>query len=91
MKMLNTYPKLEIEISGHTDSKGSDSYNQKLSEARAKAVVDYLIRNGIARDRLSAKGYGESLPVEPNENPDGTDNPEGREKNRRTEFKVIRN
>ena len=91
VKMLNTYPKLEIEISGHTDSKGSDSYNQKLSEARAKAVVDYLIRNGIARDRLSAKGYGESLPVEPNENPDGTDNPEGREKNRRTEFKVIRN
>jgi outer membrane protein OmpA-like peptidoglycan-associated protein len=91
VRMMNTYPDLVIEISGHTDSKGSDIYNQRLSEARAQAVVAYLVSKGISKARLSSKGYGESKPVEPNENPNGTDNPEGREKNRRTEFKVIRN
>lgn len=89
--MLNRNPNMVIEIGGHTDSKGNDSYNQKLSEARAKSVVDYLVGKGIDRSRLQAKGYGESQPVAPNTNPDGSDNPAGREKNRRTEFKVLQN
>jgi OmpA-OmpF porin, OOP family len=87
--MLNANPTVRIEIGGHTDSKGNDDYNQKLSEARAKSVVDYLIGKGIDASRLTAVGYGEKFPVAPNTNDDGSDNPEGRQKNRRTEFKVL--
>jgi outer membrane protein OmpA-like peptidoglycan-associated protein len=87
--LLKQYPLLFIEIGGHTDSKASVEYNIKLSQARAEQVVRYLVDKGIARGRLTAKGYGESLPVAPNTNADGTDNPAGREKNRRTEFKII--
>ncbi len=87
--MLNANPNVRIEIGGHTDSKGNDDYNQRLSEARAKSVVDYLVSKNIDPARLTSVGYGEKFPVAPNTNPDGTDNPEGRQKNRRTEFKVL--
>ncbi len=80
-----------IELSAHTDSKGPDNYNQKLSEARAQSAVAYLVSKGIDASRLKAKGYGESMPIAPNTNENGSDNPEGREKNRRTEFKVLEN
>ena len=90
-QMLKDNPTVSVEISGHTDSKGDDKYNQKLSEARAKSVVEYLVSQGIEKSRLIAVGYGESKPVAQNSSSDGTDNPEGREKNRRTEFKVIKN
>lgn len=90
VRMLNFYPNMVIELSAHTDSKGSDTYNQRLSEARAKSVVEYLVSKGIARERLEAKGYGESQPVEKN-TINGKDNPAGRERNRRTEFKVLKN
>jgi outer membrane protein OmpA-like peptidoglycan-associated protein/tetratricopeptide (TPR) repeat protein len=90
-QILKDNPTVSVEISGHTDSKGDDQYNQKLSEARAKSVVEYLVSQGIDKSRLVAVGYGEAKPVAQNTNPDGTDNPEGREKNRRTEFKVIKN
>ena len=83
--MLNKYSNLVIEIGGHTDDKGSDKYNQKLSQARAQSCVDYLISKGIAKDRLVAKGYGESMPIADNSTP------EGQQKNRRTEFKVLKN
>ena len=79
-----------FEISAHTDSKGSDSYNQKLSLARAKSVVDYLFKKGVPFFKLKVQGYGESHPIAPNENPDGSDNPEGRAKNRRVEAKLIK-
>ncbi|MFI5150116.1 MAG: OmpA family protein [Bacteroidia bacterium] len=82
-KLLQDVPTLKIEISGHTDNKGSAEYNQKLSENRAKAVVDYLTGKGIAADRLQFKGYGLTQPMAPN------DNDEGRQLNRRTEFKVL--
>src|SRR6185436_920394 len=85
VRMLNTYPSMEVEMSAHTDSKGTDRYNQKLSEARARRVVAYLVSKGIDPNRLKAKGYGETMPIEPNKNDDGSDNPAGREKNRRTE------
>ncbi len=89
IRFLNKYPKVSIEISGYTDSKGTTDYNLKLSNERAAAVVNYLIVNGISKERLTSKGYGESSPDAKNENADGTDNPEGRQLNRRVELKII--
>ncbi|MCZ2223227.1 MAG: OmpA family protein [Chitinophagales bacterium] len=86
--MMNKYPTMVIEIGGHTDSKGNDAYNMKLSQARAEAVKKYLESKGIASERMVAVGYGETKPIAPNEI-NGKDNPEGRKKNRRTEFKVL--
>ncbi len=85
VKLLKTTPKLRLEISGHTDNTGNLQANQKLSQDRAKAVVDFLISNGVDKSRLVAKGYGSDQPVAPN------DTPEGRQLNRRTEFKVLAN
>ena len=82
-------PQIVVEISSHTDSKGKEDFNMKLSQKRAEGVVNYLISKGIAKERLIAKGYGFSKPIAPNTNPDGSDNPLGRDKNRRTEFKII--
>jgi outer membrane protein OmpA-like peptidoglycan-associated protein len=82
-KLLNDVPTLKIEISGHTDSKGAADYNQKLSQNRAKAVVDYLVKAGITADRLTFAGYGKDQPIATN------DTDEGRQLNRRTEFKII--
>jgi len=87
--LLKENPQIVIEISSHTDSKGDDEYNKKLSQERAESVVKHLIRKGIDSKRLVAKGYGEEKPIALNELPDGTDNPDGRQKNRRTEFKII--
>lgn len=87
--LLNQYPSIHIEIGGYTDSKASVEHNIKLSQARAAAVVKYLMGKGIAEERLVAKGYGESAPVAPNTNADGTDSPTGRQQNRRTEFKIL--
>lgn len=87
-KLLVENPTITIEIAAHTDDKGSDAYNLKLSQERAQSMCDYLIKKGIEKDRLKAKGYGETQPIAPNVLPDGTDNPEGRAKNRRLEFKV---
>ena len=81
--LLNTYPDMQIEVGGHTDSKGSDSYNQRLSESRAKAVADYLISKGISERRLQYRGYGKSKPIDTNETE------EGRARNRRVEFKIM--
>ena len=91
VQLLNDNPNMLIELAAHTDSKGEDEYNQALSDARAKSVVDYLISKGIDKGRLMPKGYGETMPVAENTNADGTDNPEGRQQNRRTEFKVLKN
>lgn len=88
-EVLKTNPAMVIEISSHTDSIGSAGYNKKLSQDRAQSVVTYLRDKGIEKHRMKAKGYGESMPIAPNSKPDGSDNPEGREKNRRTEFKVV--
>jgi outer membrane protein OmpA-like peptidoglycan-associated protein/opacity protein-like surface antigen len=86
---LRDSPGFVVELAGHTDSKGSDSYNQDLSQRRAEAAMAYLITAGIDASRLRARGYGESQPIEPNTTPSGADNPEGRAANRRTEFRVI--
>ena len=81
-------PWLKIRIESHTDSKGSDEYNMRLSERRAKGARTYLIRRGISGARIEAKWYGETIAVAPNKNADGSDNLEGRAQNRRTEFKI---
>ncbi len=88
-KILIENPDIKIEIGSHTDSRGSDAYNQRLSQQRAQSVVDYLVKKGIPRKRLVARGYGESKPIAPNDNKDGSDNPEGRQMNRRTEFRIV--
>lgn len=86
---MNKYPTMVIEISGHTDDVGSDEKNQLLSEQRAASVVAYLEGKGVAADRMQSVGFGETKPVAPNKKPNGKDNPEGREKNRRIEFRVL--
>lgn len=87
--VLNDNPEIKIEMSSHTDSIGTVERNINLSQRRATATVNYLIKKGIAAERLVAKGYGESKPIARNTNPDGSDNPEGRQRNRRTEFKIL--
>ncbi|MBN8653788.1 MAG: PD40 domain-containing protein [Cytophagales bacterium] len=87
--LLNDNPDISIEMGSHTDSVASNAYNIELSQRRANATVNYLIRKGIDASRLTAKGYGEEVPIARNTNPDGTDNPQGRQRNRRTEFRIV--
>jgi OmpA-OmpF porin, OOP family len=89
MPLFDIFPAGIIEIGSHTDNKGTEEYNADLSQKRSESVVSYLISKGISSERLVAKGYGMSMPVAPNTNNDGSDNPEGRQLNRRTEFKVV--
>jgi outer membrane protein OmpA-like peptidoglycan-associated protein len=77
-----------IRVIGHTDSIGSAEFNQRLSEERAQAVADHLVANGVDADRIETEGRGETEPVEPNELEDGSDNPGGRQDNRRVEIIV---
>lgn len=83
--VLNYYPDTDIEVQGHTDSKGSNNYNQKLSEQRASAVAGYLTNQSIANRRINIKGFGESTPKYNN----STEN--GRTENRRVEFLISAN
>jgi outer membrane protein OmpA-like peptidoglycan-associated protein len=80
--ILMAHPGLKIEVEGHTDSVGSDEYNQKLSEQRASAVREYLVSNGVGSDTITSRGFGESKPVASN------DTGEGRQQNRRVELVV---
>lgn len=84
VNFLDQNSTVEIEIAGHTDSKGSDEYNVNLSQGRSQAVVDYLASQGIDRVRLTAHGYGEAKPIDTNETE------EGRANNRRVEFTVLK-
>ncbi|MCS6833740.1 MAG: OmpA family protein, partial [Flammeovirgaceae bacterium] len=83
LAFLTQNPTLKVEISGHTDSVASEEYNLRLSDRRAKAVVDYLVNKGIPKERMVSKGYGESKPIATN------DTEEGRQLNRRTEMRII--
>jgi outer membrane protein OmpA-like peptidoglycan-associated protein len=84
VKLMQDNPTLEIEMSAHTDSYGSDDYNFKLSDNRAKSAMDYILSKGISPTRITAHGYGETKPVATNE----TD--EGRQINRRVEFQILK-
>jgi len=89
LPLFDIFPNGVVEIGSHTDSIGTELYNMDLSQKRSESVVSYLISKGIASDRLVAKGYGMSMPIAPNKNSDGSDNPEGRQMNRRTEMKIV--
>ena len=80
----------QVSIEGHTDSKGSEEYNQRLSERRAESVASSLDREGVSQSRMHARGFGKKYPIAPNQNSDGSDNPAGRAKNRRVEV-IIEN
>lgn len=83
VELMQKNPVIKIEIAGHTDNKGDKKYNQVLSQKRAESVVNYLVQKGISATRLTAKGYGDAVPVVPN------DTEENKAKNRRTELKVL--
>jgi OOP family OmpA-OmpF porin len=83
-EILLNNPDIRVEIQGHTDNIGSESYNKKLSLERAQAVRNFLIAKGVAPNRMTAVGMGESNPIMDNSTP------EGRQLNRRIEFKVLR-
>ena len=84
-EVLSEYPKMKLDIRSHTDSRGSDAYNQKLSDQRAKGTITWLVKEGIHKNRLTGKGYGESMLV--NECKDGVEcTEEEHQKNRRSEF-----
>ena len=85
VQILQDNPKISIELSSHTDARGSDTYNQDLSQRRAESAVEYIISKGMDRSRITAKGYGESRLVVPNATTE-----EEHQRNRRTEFKVVR-
>jgi outer membrane protein OmpA-like peptidoglycan-associated protein len=85
VKLLKENPSIEIEMSAHTDSFGSDDYNYKLSDNRARSVMEYILTKGIDPSRIISQGYGETVPVVPN------DTPENRQLNRRVEFKILKN
>ncbi|WP_345156252.1 OmpA family protein [Pontibacter saemangeumensis] len=85
VQVLNDNPGISIELSSHTDARGSDIYNQDLSQRRAESAVEYIISKGIDSSRITAKGYGESRPVVRNAKTE-----EEHQRNRRTEFKVVR-
>ena len=82
VEIMKRYPDMQVEVAGHTDNVGSDTYNQKLSESRAQAVRQYLINAGIASGNMTAVGYGEKEPIATN------DTDEGRELNRRVELRI---
>jgi len=85
VKLLKENPGIVIEMSAHTDSKGSDEYNFKLSDNRARSVMEYILSKGIPASRITSQGYGETKPVADN------DTDEHRQLNRRVEFKITKN
>ncbi|MDG2227214.1 MAG: OmpA family protein [Flavobacteriales bacterium] len=85
---MNEYKDAKLVINGHTDSRGEASYNYWLSSARANKIRNYLRKAGVSYSRMETHGYGESKPIADNQNSDGSDNPSGRQKNRRVEFIV---
>jgi outer membrane protein OmpA-like peptidoglycan-associated protein len=91
LTVLKSYPNAQVMIEGHTDGKGSDRYNQTLSERRANGVAQWLTAHGnLNGAQIKTRGWGKSRPIAPNTRPDGSDNPEGRAKNRRVEITVTK-
>ncbi|GAG16439.1 unnamed protein product, partial [marine sediment metagenome] len=88
--VMNKNPSLVLEVVGHSDSMGSDEYNQILSEKRANSVVNFLVNKGISVDRFIVRGVGESKYIAINKNSDGTDNPDGRSYNQRADINILK-
>lgn len=88
-EIIQRYPRAKVAIAGYTDAKGADAYNLQLSARRATSVKAWLVQQGgVEGKRMTTKGRGEAKPVAPNTHPDGSDNPEGRQRNRRVELTV---
>ena len=88
-EVAKSYGNSPVLIEGHTDSKGSPPYNMTLSENRAASVKNWLVQNAsVSASRITTRGLGETKPIAPNTNPNGTDNPAGRQKNRRVEITI---
>lgn len=87
LRLVAAYPKAPLSVAGHTDAKGDDAYNDALSKRRAATVAGW-IKAKTGRD-VGARGYGERAPVAPNAHPDGSDDPEGRQRNRRVEIILL--
>ena len=85
---VREHAKGAVRIEGHTDSKGDDAYNLRLSRKRAESIRDWFIRNGITNVQFAVEGRGETEPVADNHKPDGSDDPAGRQKNRRVQIVV---
>ncbi len=86
-QVVSNYPGAPLAIEGHTDGKGTHAYNVTLSNNRAEAVKKWLVENGgVNASRITTQGWGETKPVAPNKKPDGSDDPDGRQKNRRVEL-----
>jgi outer membrane protein OmpA-like peptidoglycan-associated protein len=83
LTLLRENPSVRIEVGGHTDNDGTASHNDELSSARAQAVANHLIANGVREDRVEAKGYGATTPIAPN------DSEENKRRNRRTEVRIL--
>lgn len=88
--ILEEHPELVVEVRGHTDSRGTNAYNDVLAVNRSNSAIKYLLDKGISQDRMIPKGFGENEPVAPNEDTNGNDDPAGRQMNRRVEFKIIK-
>jgi outer membrane protein OmpA-like peptidoglycan-associated protein len=87
-KIIGSYPKAQVLIEGYTDAKGSESYNAKLSDRRAISVKNWFAQHGISAAAMQTHGWGAAKPVAPNTKPDGSDDPDGRQKNRRVEITI---
>jgi outer membrane protein OmpA-like peptidoglycan-associated protein len=92
--VLNSNKNLNIELSSHTDARGNDAYNMRLSQGRAQSCVDYMLSKGIKKDKIHAKGYGETKPIIPEEEinkmvPKSEEFELAHQKNRRTAFRVV--
>lgn len=88
-EVLKAHQGAAVLVEGHTDGKGNDAYNQSLSERRAASVRDWLVKNAqLPKSRFSTRGYGKARPVASNTRTDGSDDPQGRERNRRVEIVV---
>ena len=89
VEIIQQYPRAGVSIDGYTDAKGADAYNLRLSDKRAAAVKSWLVQKGnVNGKQIKTKGWGKANPVAPNTNHDGSDNPDGRQKNRRVEITV---
>lgn len=86
--MIGSYSKARVLIEGYTDAKGSDSYNTKLSDRRAVSVKNWFAKHGVTANSMQTHGWGAAKPVAPNTHPDGSDDPAGRQKNRRVEITI---
>jgi len=87
-KIIGSYSKAQVLIEGYTDAKGSDSHNAKLSDRRAVSVKNWFAQHGVAANSMQTHGWGAAKPVAPNTHPDGSDDPDGRQKNRRVEITI---